>query len=47
VLRVRDNFGGRVPSWNRAGVRKAGANFEVQVKAGDVVEATVAAPARK
>ena len=47
VLRVRDNFGGRAPSWNRAGVRKVGANFEVQVKAGDVVEATVAAPASK
>jgi len=47
VLRVRDNFGGRAPSWNRGGVRKVGANFEAQMKAGDVVEATVAAPARK
>jgi alpha-L-fucosidase 2 len=47
VLRVRDNFGGRALSWNRAGVRKAGAYYEVAVKAGDVVEATVAAPARK
>ncbi len=45
TLRVRDNFGGRVPSWNRGGVRKAGANFEVAVKAGDVIEATVAGAA--
>ena len=44
VLRVRDNFGGRPPSWNRGGVRKVGANFEVQVKAGDVVEATLPGP---
>jgi alpha-L-fucosidase 2 len=41
VLRVQDNFGGRVPSWNRGGVRKAGANYEVSVQAGDVIEATV------
>jgi alpha-L-fucosidase 2 len=40
-LRVRDNFGGRVPSWNRGGVRKAGANFELQMAAGEVVEASV------
>jgi len=44
VLRVCDNFGGRAPSWNRSGVRKAGANFAVQVKAGDVVEATLPRP---
>jgi alpha-L-fucosidase 2 len=41
TLRVRDNFGGRVPQWNRPGVRKVGANFEVTVKAGDAVEATL------
>jgi alpha-L-fucosidase 2 len=45
VLRVRDNFGGRAPAWNRPGVVKAGANFEVTVKAGDVIEATVAGAA--
>jgi alpha-L-fucosidase 2 len=44
VLRVRDNFGGRAPSWNRSGVRKVGANYEVAVKAGDVVEATLPRP---
>jgi hypothetical protein len=46
-LRVRNNFGGRASAGNRADVRKAWANYEVQVKAGDVVEATVAAPARE
>ena len=45
VLRVQDNFGGRVPSWSRGGVRKAGANYELSVKAGDVVEATVSGAA--
>jgi alpha-L-fucosidase 2 len=45
VLRVRDNFGGRVHAWNRPGVVKAGANFEVTVQAGDVIEATVAGAA--
>jgi alpha-L-fucosidase 2 len=40
VLRVRDDFGGRVPSWNRGGVRKAGANYEIPAQAGDVIEAT-------
>jgi alpha-L-fucosidase 2 len=47
VLRVQDNFGGRVPSWNRGGVRKAGANYEVAVKAGDVIEATFAGATRR
>jgi alpha-L-fucosidase 2 len=45
VLRVRDNFGGRAPFWNRAGVRKAGANYEIGVKAGDVIKATLVSPA--
>jgi alpha-L-fucosidase 2 len=41
VLRVRDNFGGRAPAWNRPGVVKAGADYELPVKAGDVIEARV------
>jgi alpha-L-fucosidase 2 len=41
TLRVRDNFGGRVPSWNRPGVRKVGENFQVAVKSGGVVEAAL------
>jgi alpha-L-fucosidase 2 len=40
VLRIRDNFGGRIPTWNRAGVRKAGGNYEVPARPGDTVEAT-------
>jgi alpha-L-fucosidase 2 len=42
VIRIRDSFNGRVPSWSRPGGRKSGANYEVAVKAGEVIEATVA-----
>ncbi|MCC6133628.1 MAG: glycoside hydrolase N-terminal domain-containing protein, partial [Acidobacteria bacterium] len=28
-VRIRDNFGGRVPTWSREGVRKSGRDFEV------------------
>jgi alpha-L-fucosidase 2 len=42
VLRVRDNFGGRVPSWTRGDVRKTGSNYEMRVKGGDVIEAAFA-----
>jgi alpha-L-fucosidase 2 len=42
VLRVRDNFGGRAPAWNRGDVRQTGSNYEVRVKPGDVIEATFA-----
>jgi alpha-L-fucosidase 2 len=42
TLRVRDNFGGRVPSWNRPGVRRVGENYEIAVTSGDAVEATLA-----
>ncbi len=41
VLRVRDNFGGRVPAWNRTDVRKIGEHYELPVRAGEVVEATL------
>jgi alpha-L-fucosidase 2 len=44
VLKVRDNFGGRVPRWNCNGVRKAGANFEMEAKAGRIIEATLPTP---
>jgi hypothetical protein len=43
-LRIRDNFGGRVPQWNREDVRRAGRDFEVAVRAGEGVEATLPAP---
>jgi alpha-L-fucosidase 2 len=44
VLRVRDDFGGRVPTWNRADVKKAGAHYEIAVGAGDVLEAAFGGP---
>jgi alpha-L-fucosidase 2 len=45
ALRIRDNFGGRAPLWSRAGVRKAGSDFEIALKRGEAVEATLARPA--
>jgi alpha-L-fucosidase 2 len=41
VLRVRDNFGGRTPAWNRPGMQKTGGNWEMLVKSGEVIEARV------
>lgn len=46
VLRLRDTFGDRVPTWNRPGVRKAGANYEMLVRAGETLEATLPKPER-
>jgi alpha-L-fucosidase 2 len=44
-LRVRDNFGGRAPAWRGAKpARKEGDDFVFAVKAGDVLEATLAKP---
>ncbi|MCY3020315.1 MAG: hypothetical protein NTW87_14955, partial [Planctomycetota bacterium] len=45
VLRIRDNFGGRAPQWNRDGVKKAGDNFELPLKRADSIEATLPKPA--
>ena len=44
LIRVRDNFGGRVPHWNRSGVKKVNGNFETQCKAGFTIEATLPTP---
>jgi hypothetical protein len=44
ILRIRDNFGDRVPTWNRAGIRKTGVNYELPVRAGDHIEATLPKP---
>ena len=44
LIRVRDNFGGRVPRWNRSGVKKVNGNFEITCKAGATIEATLPAP---
>jgi alpha-L-fucosidase 2 len=44
-LRIRDNFGGRAPQWSRAAVTKAGADFEVELKSGETLTATLTPPA--
>ncbi len=44
-VRIRDNFGGRVPHWSRPGARKVGNDFMFSVAAGDVIEATLDKPA--
>jgi hypothetical protein len=41
LIRVRDNFGERVPQWNREGVKKVDGNFEFVAKAGRGIEATL------
>jgi alpha-L-fucosidase 2 len=41
LIRIRDNFGGRVPRWNCKGVKQVGGNFEVEAKAGRSIEATL------
>jgi len=43
-VRIRDNFEGRSPKWNRADVRKVGADFVFNVAAGDVIDATLPKP---
>ncbi|MDB6093931.1 MAG: hypothetical protein JWM32_1493 [Verrucomicrobia bacterium] len=43
-LRIRDNFGGREPQWNRQVLRKDGDDFVFKVKARDAVAATIAKP---
>lgn len=45
VVKIRDNFGGRTPVWSRSDVTRAGNNFEVQLAAGESVEATLPRPA--
>ena len=44
VVRIRDNFGGRSMKWSRAGVKKAGGNFEVTLKKGEAIFATLPKP---
>jgi alpha-L-fucosidase 2 len=45
VIRIRDNFGGRPPQWDRAGVNKVGDRFEITLRKGQAVAATLAKPA--
>ena len=44
-VRIRDNFGGRTPQWNRAKVRRDGADFVFPVKTRDIISATLPKPA--
>ncbi len=44
-LRLRDNFGGRTPQWNRGDVAKVGRNFEVFLSSGQTLSASLAKPA--
>jgi alpha-L-fucosidase 2 len=44
VIRIRDNFGGRSPNWSRQGLTKIGDNFEVSLKRGQTIEATLPKP---
>ena len=44
VVRLRDNFGGRTPQWNRSGIVKTGDNYEITLKKGEAIEATLAKP---
>ena len=41
---IRDNFGGRALTWSLAGVEKVSDNFQVALKAGQAIEATLPKP---
>jgi len=41
---VRDNFGGRSPKWSLPDVKKVGENYQIPLKAGQAVEATLPKP---
>ncbi|MGD0093021.1 MAG: hypothetical protein ABSE73_24175, partial [Planctomycetota bacterium] len=45
VVRIRDNFGGRQPQWTADNVKKSRDNYEVALKHGEAIEATLAKPA--
>lgn len=42
AVRIRDNFGPRVPQWSRPEVRKVAKHFEVALERGEILEATLA-----
>ena len=44
AVRIRDNFGGRALKWSREGVKKVDGNFEVTLKKGEAIEATLPKP---
>ena len=41
VIRLRDNFGGRTPAWTSFAGKRNGVNFEIELKKGQIVEATL------
>jgi alpha-L-fucosidase 2 len=43
-VRIRDNFGGRVPAWSRPDVSRDGADWRVTLKRGESLEATLPTP---
>jgi hypothetical protein len=45
-LRLLDNFGARTMTWQGHTPTKVGNHYEISLKAGDVVEATLARPAQ-
>ncbi len=45
LLKLRDNFGRRTPEFSRQDVRKVGDLYQIDMKAGDVLEATLEKPA--
>jgi alpha-L-fucosidase 2 len=45
AVRVRDNFGGRAPRFNRPDVQRVGDDFVVTLRRGEVLEATLDRPA--
>ena len=45
LVQVHDNFGGRAPVWSKAGVRKVGDTYEVMLKKGQSIEASLPKPA--
>lgn len=44
LLRIRDNFGGRMPEWTGPEMLKTGSNFEKQMRKGETIEATINTP---
>ena len=46
VVKIRNNFGGREPKWSREGVKQVGDNFEIPLRRGEAVEATLPKPAQ-
>lgn len=44
VLRIRDNFGGRVPAWSRSDMKKVGRDFVVSLEKGEAVEGRLRKP---